>query len=194
MVWHRLEMIGLICFGLNTYTDQEWGYGDIPAKRFNPTKLDTDQWVCACKAAGMRGLVLVAKHHDGFCLWPSKHTEYSVKSTSWRDGKGDVLGDLAESCKKHGLRLGAYISPWDRNHAEYGREEYVEYFHDQWREVMTDYGPLFELWFDGANGGSGYYGGARESRRINAKTYYQFPKIVEMTRQLQGDIGSVSGL
>ena len=188
MVWHRLEMIGLICFGLNTYTDQEWGYGDVPAERFNPTRLDTDQWVRACKAGGLRGLVLVAKHHDGFCLWPSKHTEYSVKATPWKDGKGDVLGDLAQSCKKHGLRLGVYISPWDRNHAEYGREEYVGYFHAQWREVMTNYGSLFELWFDGANGGSGYYGGARESRKIDPKTYYQFPKILKMTRELQGDI------
>ena len=86
MVWHRLEMIGLVCFGLNTYTDQEWGYGDVPAHRFNPTKLDTDQWVRACAAGGLRGLVLVAKHHDGFCLWPSKHTEYSVKATPWKDG------------------------------------------------------------------------------------------------------------
>ena len=188
MAWHRSEMIGLICFGLNTYTDQEWGYGDIPAERFNPTKLDPDQWVRACKAAGMSGLVLVAKHHDGFCLWPSKYTDYSVAATPWKDGRGDILSDLAESCKKHGLRLGAYISPWDRNHAEYGREGYVQYFHDQWREVMTNYGPLFELWFDGANGGSGYYGGARESRNIDAKTYYQFPKILDMARQLQGDV------
>jgi alpha-L-fucosidase len=188
MVWHQSEMIGLICFGLNTYTDQEWGYGDIPASRFNPSDLDAEQWVVACKAAGMQGLVLVAKHHDGFCLWPSKYTDYSVETSPWKDGQGDILRDLADACEKHGLRLGVYISPWDRNHAEYGREEYVEYFHDQWREVMTDYGPLFELWFDGANGGSGYYGGANEPRSIDAKSYYRFPEILEMTRELQGDI------
>ena len=188
MVWHRAEMIGLICFGLNTYTDQEWGFGNVPAERFNPTELDTGQWVAACKAAGMRGLVLVAKHHDGFCLWPSRHTDYSVKAAPWKDGKGDVLGDLAGSCNEHGLRLGVYLSPWDRNHAEYGREAYVRYFHDQWREVMTDYGPLFELWFDGANGGSGHYGGANDSRRIDAKTYYRFPEILTLARDLQGDV------
>lgn len=188
MNWHRAEMIGLICFGLNTYTDQEWGFGDVPVDRFKPTKLDAEQWVTSCKAAGMKGLILVAKHHDGFCLWPSKLTDYSVASTSWKDGRGDVLRDLADACRKHGLHLGVYISPWDRNHAEYGREAYVKYFHQQWREVMTDYGPLFELWFDGANGGSGYYGGARQSRRIDAKTYYRFPEILEMTRKLQGDI------
>ena len=125
-------------------------------------------WHCS----EMIGLLLVAKHHDGFCLWPSKYTDYSVKVSPWKDGKGDILSALARSCKKQGLRLGIYISPWDRNHAEYGREEYVEYFHAQWREVMTDYGPLFELWFDGANGGSGHFSGARESRKIDPKTCY----------------------
>ena len=124
MIWHRSEMIGLICLGLNTYTDQEWGFG-IRAERFSPADLDTGQWAEACKAAGMTGLVLVAKHHDGFCLWPSKLTDYSVKSSPWRDGKGDLLGDLAKSCNEYGLRLGVYISPWDRNHAEYGREDYI---------------------------------------------------------------------
>ncbi len=184
MAWHKAEMIALICFGLNTYTDQEWGYGDVSPKIFNPTELDTDQWVAACKAGGINGIILVAKHHDGFCLWPSRHTEYSVKATPWRDGKGDILGDLARSCEKHDVMLGVYLSPWDRNHAEYARPAYVEYFFNQWREVMTDYGSLFEIWFDGANGGTGYYGGAREKRSIGPN-YYRYSELMELRDKLQ---------
>ena len=182
--WHQMEYYGLICFGLNTYTEQEWGYGDIPPERFNPSDLDTDQWAGVSKAAGLKGLILVAKHHDGFCLWPSKTTDYTVAASPWKNGHGDVLGDLAKSCKKFGLKLGVYISPWDRNHPEYAREQYVKDFHQQWREVITNYGDLFEVWFDGANGGTGYYGGAREKRTI-PKDYYQFEKIFKFIKEKQ---------
>lgn len=182
--WHEMEYFGLVCYGLNTYTRQEWGYGDIDPKVFNPENLDTDQWARIAKESGMKGLILVAKHHDGFCLWPSKTTDYTVAATPWKDGKGDVLGDLAESCKKYELKLGVYISPWDRNHAEYGRPGYVKDYHEQWREVLEYSDDIFEVWFDGANGGTGYYGGARESRKIE-KGYYQFPEIFKLIKEKQ---------
>ena len=197
--WHRTEMMGLVCLGLNTFTDQEWGYGDVPAERFAPTALDTDQWAEAAKAAGIRTLILVAKHHDGFCLWPTDTTDYSVKASPWNSGEGDVLEDLARSCKRSGLGLGIYISPWDRHHEGYGSEAYVRCFHDQWREALTRYGPVVELWFDGANGGDGYYGGARERRRIDSKTYYRLGEVLKLARKHQnpfvafgaGEAGSV---
>ncbi|MCF7957227.1 MAG: alpha-L-fucosidase [Phycisphaerae bacterium] len=184
LTWHEMEYYGLIHYGLNTYTGQEWGYGDVSPDVFKPTDLNTDQWARAARAGGMAGLILVAKHHDGFCLWPSKTTEYTIAATSWKDGKGDVLGDLSRSCKKYGLKLGVYISPWDRNHAEYGRDQYIKDYHEQWREVLTHYGPVFEVWFDGANGGTGYYGGARQRRSIS-KDYYQFDKVFKLIKSLQ---------
>ncbi len=182
--WHEMEYFGLLCYGLNTYTGQEWGYGDVPLEVFKPTDLNTDQWARVAKASGMKGLILVAKHHDGFCLWPSKTTDYTIAATSWKNGKGDVLGDLSKSCKKYGLKLGVYISPWDRNHAEYGREQYIKDYHEQWREVLTNYGEVFEVWFDGANGGTGYYGGTREKRSI-PKDYYQYDKVFKLIKDLQ---------
>ncbi|NWK55039.1 alpha-L-fucosidase [Verrucomicrobiaceae bacterium N1E253] len=182
--WHQMEYYGLICYGLNTYTGQEWGYGDVSPKLFNPSDLDTDQWARVARDAGMKGLILVAKHHDGFCLWPSKTTDYTVASSPWKDGKGDVLADLSASCKKYGLKLGVYISPWDRNHSEYGKPAYIKDYHEQWREVLTHYGEIFEVWFDGANGGTGYYGGAREKRSI-PKDYYQYEKVYQLIKKHQ---------
>ncbi len=185
--WHEMEFNALICYGIETYTQKEWGYGNDPVSLFAPTNLDTDQWAKTCKAAGMKGIVFVAKHHDGFCLWPSKfNTDYSVKDVKWKKGQGDVVGDLAKSCKKYGLKLGLYLSPWDRNRGDYGQPSYVDYYHKQLKELMTNYGDLYEFWIDGANGGTGWYGGADERRSI-PKSYYQYDKVRATVREHQPD-------
>ena len=186
--WQDMDTYAFIHFSLNTYTDQEWGYGNEPPQLFNPTELDCRQWARVCRQAGMKGIILTAKHHCGFCLWPSDYTDYSVKNTPWRDGKGDVVRELADACQAEGLRFGIYLSPWDRNHPQYGRLEYVEYYRNQLNELLTHYGDLFEVWFDGANGGDGWYGGADEMRRIDRKTYYQWPETYSLIRRLQPDI------
>lgn len=180
-----MEMYAFLHYSLNTYTDQEWGYGNEDPALFNPGKLDTRQWVRTCKAAGMKGIIFTAKHHCGFCMWPSAYTDYSVSSSPWRDGKGDVVRELADACKEYGLKFAVYLSPWDRNHPEYGREAYVTYFRNQLRELLTQYGDIFEVWFDGANGGSGWYGGANETRTIDRLTYYQWGETYKMIRELQ---------
>jgi len=136
----------------------------------------------------MKGIIITAKHHSGFCLWPSKYTEYSIKNSPWKNGKGDIVGDLAKACKEYGLKLGIYLSPWDRNSAVYGKPEYITYFRNQLRELLTNYGDIFEVWFDGANGGTGYYGGAKENRRIDRKTYYDWKNTYQLIRQLQPKI------
>ncbi|MEX0312951.1 MAG: alpha-L-fucosidase [Allomuricauda sp.] len=161
--------------------------GGKSPEQFNPTKLDPRQWARVAKEAGMKGIIITAKHHDGFCLWPTKTTEHSVKNSPWRDGKGDLIKELSEACKEYGLKFGVYLSPWDRNHEDYGRPEYVADFHEQLRELLTNYGDIFEVWFDGANGGSGYYGGTNETRKIDNKTYYQWDKVNDIVRELQPD-------
>lgn len=183
--WQDLEMYAFIHYSLNTYTDQEWGFGNEDLQLFNPADLDCRQWARVCKQAGMRGIIFTAKHHCGFCMWPSQYTEYSVKNTPWKQGKGDVVRELADACREEGLKFAVYLSPWDRNHPEYGRKEYVTYFRNQLRELLTNYGDIFEVWFDGANGGDGWYGGANEKRTIDRTTYYEWPETYRMIRLLQ---------
>jgi alpha-L-fucosidase len=185
MQWQDLGVCGFLHFNMNTFTGKEWGYGDESETNFNPTDFDADQIVRVAAEGGMRGLILTCKHHDGFCLWPSRYTEHSVKNSPWKDGKGDVVREISDACRRHGLQFGIYLSPWDRSRADYGRPEYITYFRNQLRELLTHYGPIFEVWFDGANGGDGYYGGAREKRTIDRATYYDWPNTVKLVRQLQ---------
>jgi alpha-L-fucosidase len=185
LAWHELEFYGFLHFGINTFTDKEWGYGDESEALFAPSALDARQWARVARDAGMKALIITAKHHDGFCLWPSRFTGHSVARSPWRDGKGDVLRELADACREYGLKMGVYLSPWDRNHADYARPEYITYYRSQLRELLTGYGTLFEVWFDGANGGDGYYGGARERRQIDNRTYYDWPNTWDIVRRLQ---------
>ena len=183
--WQDMEMYAFIHYSLNTYTDQEWGFGNEDPKLFNPSNLDCRQWARVCKQAGMKGIIFTAKHHCGFCMWPSAYTEYSVKNSLWKQGKGDVVRELADACREEGLKFAVYLSPWDRNHKDYGKPEYVTYFRNQLRELLTNYGDIFEVWFDGANGGDGWYGGANETRKIDGKTYYGWAETFRMIRELQ---------
>jgi alpha-L-fucosidase len=183
--WHEMEFYGFLHFSVNTFTGKEWGYGDERESVFNPTDFNANQIARTAAESGMNGLILTCKHHDGFCLWPSKFTEHSVKNSPWKNGKGDVVKEISEACRKHGLRFGVYLSPWDRNRADYGKPAYITYYRNQIRELLTGYGPIFEIWFDGANGGDGFYGGAKEKRVIDRKTFYHWPETWQLVRELQ---------
>lgn len=186
--WHEMEMNAFIHFTINTFTDKEWGYGDESSSLFNPSQVSTEQWAQTLKEAGFKTMILTCKHHDGFCLWPSKYTEHSVKNSPYKNGKGDVVKDANDAAKKYGLKFGVYLSPWDRNYSEYGKPAYITYYRNQMKELFTQYGPVFEMWFDGANGGDGYYGGARETRRINGATYYDWPTTLKLVRSMQPNV------
>jgi len=185
LAWHELEYYGFVHFNMNTFSDMEWGMGNESPTQFNPTELDTRQWAKVVKDAGMKGIIITAKHHDGFCLWPSAYTEHSVKNSPWRNGDGDLIRELADACSEYGLKFGIYYSPWDRNHADYGKPEYITYLRDQLTELLTNYGEIFEVWFDGANGGDGYYGGANETRWVDKKSYYDWENTFALVRELQ---------
>ena len=153
LTYEKMEFFCFIHFTVNTFTGSEWGDGKEDVSIFNPTELDARQWVKTAKDAGMKGLILTCKHHDGFCLWPSKYTEHSVKSSPYKNGKGDIVREVSEACKEFGLKFGVYLSPWDRNNSSYGKgKEYDDYYVNQLIELLTEYGELYTIWLDGACG------------------------------------------
>lgn len=176
--WQELEFYAFIHYGMNTYTNSEWGNGNEDPELFAPEKLDCRQWAKLCKLSGMRGLILTAKHHDGFCLWPSKYTDHTVASSKWKDGEGDVVAECAAACREFGIKFGIYVSPWDRHEETYGSgEAYNEFFRNQLRELLTNYGELFCVWFDGACG----------EGKNGKKQEYDWESYYALIRELQPD-------
>jgi alpha-L-fucosidase len=186
--WHEMETNAFVHFTINTFTDKEWGFGDESPELFNPGNIDVDQWVTVIKNAGLKTVILTCKHHDGFCLWPSVYTDHDISASPYKSGNGDIVKDVSDACRKHGLKFGVYLSPWDRNHPKYGKPEYITYYRNQIEEIFSKYGPVFEMWFDGANGGDGYYGGTRERRTIDGSTYYDWPTTLALVKKKEPDV------
>ena len=176
MAWQQTEFYGFIHFGINTMTNREWGLGDEPLELFNPEALDADLWVQQLKAAQMHGVILTCKHHDGFCLWPTQTTAYSVANTPWKKGQGDLVKEVSVACQKHGLKFGVYLSPWDRHETCYGSgQAYNNFYITQLTELLTHYGEIFSVWLDGANG-----------EGPNGKSQsYDWDRYYEVIRRLQ---------
>ncbi|WP_328722822.1 alpha-L-fucosidase [Streptomyces sp. NBC_00247] len=178
LAWQEMEFYGFIHFGMNTMTDREWGEGHDAPALFDPSDLDADQWVASLKSAGMTGVILTCKHHDGFCMWPSDATDYSVASSPWRGGSGDVVAEVADAARRHGLKFGVYLSPWDRTEASYGSGgAYDDFYVAQLTELLTRYGPVFSVWLDGANG---------EGPNGKRQTY-DWERYYAVVRELQPD-------
>ncbi|HTV01003.1 MAG TPA: alpha-L-fucosidase, partial [Luteitalea sp.] len=173
--WQRMELNAFVHFGPNAFTGAEWGTGREQPAVFNPSQLDARQWVRTFKAAGMKGVIVTAKHHDGFCLWPTKESAHTVAASPWRGGKGDLLRELSDAARAEGLKFGVYLSPWDRNHPTYGTPEYNDVFVRMLEDVLSNYGEIFEVWFDGANGE-----GPNGKRQV-----YDWPRFHEVVRRLQ---------
>lgn len=185
LAWHDIEVYGLIHFTPTTFEDKEWGFGDADPKAFNPTDFNAGQIIAAAKAGGLKGIILVAKHHDGFALWPTKTTAYNITKSPYKNGKADLVREVEQAVRKNGLQFGVYCSPWDRNSALYGTDKYLAIYQAQLKELYSNYGSLFMSWHDGANGGDGYYGGAREKRSIDNTTYYDWKNTWAITRKMQ---------
>src|ERR1051326_8167782 len=185
--WHELELYSFLHFTVNTFTDREWGNGNEDPSIFDPADFDADAILAGLKAGGMKGVILTCKHHDGFCLWPTRTTEHSIRRSPWRGGHGDIVREISESANRHDMKFGVYVSPWDRNNPQYGYPGHIKVYREQLRELLTGYGPIFEVWHDGANGGTGYYGGANEKRTIDKSSYYDWPITWEVIRSLQPD-------
>lgn len=176
LAWQRDELAVFVHFGINSFTDREWGDGTESPGIFNPERLDAGQWVRAARAGGFRTMILTAKHHDGFCLWPTETTEHSVRSSPWREGQGDVVREMVDACRAAGVGVGLYLSPWDRHEPSYGDSPaYDDLYARQLTELLTRYGPLVEVWFDGANG-EGPNGKRQE---------YDWPRVHTIVRQLR---------
>lgn len=188
MKWHKMEMNAFIHFSINTFTDKEWGFGNESPQLFNPSALNTDQWARTLKETGFKTMIFTTKHHDGFCLWPSKYSNHTIKNSPYKNGRGNLVKEVSASSKKYGLHFGVYLSPWDRNRADYGTSSYINYYRNQLRELFSQYGPIVEMWFDGANGGDGFYGGANEKRKIDGATYYDWPTTIELVKKMQPSV------
>jgi len=184
LAWADMETNAFIHFNINTFTNKEWGYGNESPSLFRPTSVNTSQWAKTLKETGFKEMILTCKHHDGFCLWPSKFTNRSVKASPYKNGNGDIVKEARDAALKYGLQFGVYLSPWDRSRADYGTPAYITYYRNQLTELFHNYGPIFEMWFDGANGGDGYYGGANDKREIDRTTYYDWPKTLKLVQKM----------
>ena len=183
LAWQQRELTMFAHFTVNTYTDREWGLGTESPAIFNPSEFDANQWAKAAKAGGFKMILLTAKHHDGFCLWPSKYTEHSVKNSPWKAGKGDIVNEVAQACKAHGLKFGVYLSPWDRHEASYGTASYNQFYKNQLTELMSNYGEISEVWFDGAKGENA------KDMNYDFEGYWKIIRTLQPNAVLFSDIG-----